>query len=688
MSSSRKIRSVMTLAVVVLLALGLGACDSDSPTAPSVTTPAPPASSGGASGSWSITVSIDPSSVSITDLLLGTDSARVTITARRNDGTTPPTNSTILVSTTGGTLSNSDQSASGTSIAIRFDSAGRAIAILSIPDVIGSYVVEAQLEQSFGRGTLQVTEEEFETPLFIEAVVPNSGPPAGGTTVRIEGSGFSRPLRVQFGGVNANILSSDSSVITVETPPLDLPVGQTATVPVTVTININDPDPEQIQASDTLANAFTYARGGQTGQPSIISLSPTSGPNEGGTLVTIVGENFADQVQVFFGTTALIEAPIIDVSSTRLLVETPSATGPNAVNQNAVVNVRVVNTVSGLFAERASAFQYGGPGNPVVFISAAGPGGGLYLGGTIATIFGQGFDEPVAVEFGGFGQQVVSVTGTEIVAQSVPIDIDNCTPVSGPFSVTNIETGEGATSGILFEYVPIEPAIFNVTPNEVLIDVNTRQIVPDGATTTISGSGFDTPIRVSFGTTAASIVPGSGVPDPAFDPRFEILSAVDVFIPPYLDEFDMGDCQDADGIDGMILRPTAVDVTVFNFPTDCEDTFTNSFIYVPVQDLAGTPVECEVPMDPPDPGDPGGDVPVADFSFVVNNLLVEFTDLSSNSPTAWQWDFGDGGMSSLQNPSHTYPPIAAAYNVTLIASNASGDSAPVTMQVTINPAAQ
>ncbi len=35
-------------------------------------------------------------------------------------------------------------------------------------------------------------------------------------------------------------------------------------------------------------------------------------------------------------------------------------------------------------------------------------------------------------------------------------------------------------------------------------------------------------------------------------------------------------------------------------------------------------------------------------------LAVTFADQSTNSPTAWAWDFGDSGTSNLQNPSHTY----------------------------------
>jgi PKD repeat protein len=53
-------------------------------------------------------------------------------------------------------------------------------------------------------------------------------------------------------------------------------------------------------------------------------------------------------------------------------------------------------------------------------------------------------------------------------------------------------------------------------------------------------------------------------------------------------------------------------------------------------------------------------------------LTVTFTDASSGSPTSWSWNFGDGGTSTAQNPSHQYT-SAGIFDVTLTATNAGGN---------------
>ncbi len=54
-------------------------------------------------------------------------------------------------------------------------------------------------------------------------------------------------------------------------------------------------------------------------------------------------------------------------------------------------------------------------------------------------------------------------------------------------------------------------------------------------------------------------------------------------------------------------------------------------------------------------------------------LTVYFTDTSTNSPTSWLWNFGDGTTSTLRSPSHTYS-ATGTYTVRLTASNAAGSS--------------
>lgn len=67
--------------------------------------------------------------------------------------------------------------------------------------------------------------------------------------------------------------------------------------------------------------------------------------------------------------------------------------------------------------------------------------------------------------------------------------------------------------------------------------------------------------------------------------------------------------------------------------------------------------------------------PIASFTATPTTgeapLNVHFTDTSTKGPTSWNWDFGDGTTSTIQNPKHNYT-TPGTYTVSLTARNSEG----------------
>lgn len=78
-----------------------------------------------------------------------------------------------------------------------------------------------------------------------------------------------------------------------------------------------------------------------------------------------------------------------------------------------------------------------------------------------------------------------------------------------------------------------------------------------------------------------------------------------------------------------------------------------------------------------------GEAVNASFTSVqtANTLTVVFTDQSTGAGlNSWTWDFGDGGTSNLQNPSHTFP-SSGNFQVQLTASNGQQSTSTQTIHV-------
>lgn len=69
-------------------------------------------------------------------------------------------------------------------------------------------------------------------------------------------------------------------------------------------------------------------------------------------------------------------------------------------------------------------------------------------------------------------------------------------------------------------------------------------------------------------------------------------------------------------------------------------------------------------------------------------LTVSFKDLSTGNPTFWNWDFGGGNLSNLQNPVITFG-TPGVYNITLVVRNADGTNG-ITKNnyIVVNPSPQ
>jgi hypothetical protein len=548
-----------TIALFLGLAAGCSTDSPNSPTAPPVN-PVPPTPPGS-----ELVVSITPETSTLE--AGSTDFVTLVVRATRGgalvSGLTTGTISTTLGSfgSVGGPQTLNIELVNGQATVVVFPG-----------DAIGTANVRAQVSSSVDFATISIQEAGTPDTFFLSSVSPSTGSPQGGDVVTIHGGGFSDPIRVTFDGVTAVVQSATATTIRVVTPPFlgGVPVGETRAVTVSVTINLNEPE----QATDSLASGFVYVNGGSgILQPQIFSVTPSSGPNEGGTQVTINGDGFEAPVAVDFGegtaTQPFVSAQIVSVTRTRIVVLSPAASGFGQGNLNGLISIRVTNQGSGRTTTATDSFRYG----TAVRITSIAPGEGPATGGTLVTVFGQGFDEPVAVSMGNHAQQVISVSGSEIVIRTVPIVITGCSDVSGATSVTNIETGDSAT-GPSFTYRVPRPTIFAIQPSSGPQAGNTL--------VTVTGSGFTSNMLVEFSIGGATLtgnvqsrtsttitVRTPAIPNAAFDT--EVCDDNGNPIPP----------DPTPDPDGERYLSTSATVRVTDPATGCTATLSNVFLFIP-----------------------------------------------------------------------------------------------------------
>jgi hypothetical protein len=240
------------------------------------------------------------------------------------------------------------------------------------PAGIPAAMVDIVLNNANGQAIL-IGGFQYDAPApTLSSIAPTEGPPTGGTSVMLTGTGF-----LDHNPGNTNVLFGNtpgSNVMVVSDTQLSVtsPSGP-AGVSVDITV-LND------NGATTMAGAFQYRD-----DVTIAGVAPANGRSIGGHTVTISGANFtsptAGPTNVSFGT--LPATDLVILSDTLLTVTVPAGNAGSSVD----VIVSNDNGTSTLFG----GYRY----NSAPAIASILPSSGRSLGDTLITILGSGFLQDV-----------------------------------------------------------------------------------------------------------------------------------------------------------------------------------------------------------------------------------------------------------------------------------------------------
>jgi hypothetical protein len=242
----------------------------------------------------------------------------------------------------------------------------------------------------------------------LSSVVPNSGSAAGGSTVTLNGSGFTGATSVAFGANPALSYTVDTSAkITAVTPP------GTGAVAVTV------------RSPGGTSNSVTYT---YAATPSLTTVSPNQGPASGGTTVTLTGTGLTGATAVAFGGNPAITFTVN--SATQITAVAPAGTGA----------VPVTVTAPGGTSNTAVYTYVAAP-----VLTALSPALGPTDAGAGITLTGTALTTTTTVSFGAVPAAFTVLSDTTVVAQApagpagpIPVTVTTAGGVSNSRTYTRV----------------------------------------------------------------------------------------------------------------------------------------------------------------------------------------------------------------------------------------------------------
>ena len=314
----------------------------------------------------------------------------------------------------------------------------------------------------------------------IASVSPSSGPLAAGTAITITGTNLTGATVTVDGAAATSVVVASATSITAVTPS-----GTAGAKDVVVTT---------IGGVATSTGAFTYVAA-----PTVSSVTPTSGPLAGGTVMTVVGTGFVN------GSTTVLIDSTFECTSVNVLAPTLlQATTPSGTVGSKSVKVRT----AGGTVTAVSTFTYAAAPT----IASVSPSSGPLSAGTAITITGTNLTNASSVTVGG-----VAATSV-VVASATSITAVTPTGTAGAKTIVVTTAGGSTSQAITFTYVAA-PTIASVSPSSGPLAAGTAITITgtnlSGATVTVGGAAATSVVVNGSGTslTAATPVGTAGAKD-------------------------------------------------------------------------------------------------------------------------------------------------------------------------------
>lgn len=363
---------------------------------------------------------------------------------------------------------------------------------LRVEDIFGTSI-ESYLQGASG-SSVNFTYTYYNDE-YIDGVFPKYGPVSGGTVIRVTGSDFlhSPALVCRFQsscGFDAIVPAAffSSSLITCLTPPFrsNQNASCVSVFPVEVLVSNNGLD------FQSMGKTFHYTR-----EIDLLSLLPSSGPESGGTVVTLSGRFFQKLpgLRCIF---AAQEVPALFISSATIQCQAP------AFHKAVRIDVRV--TLNGQNYESAAGLSFQYTSKPTVYEIT--PTFGAVSGGTNVTIIGNNFLPSEGLQvWCSFGMIVVrAVVFSPSLAYCLspphedgPVEVELAVVEEGPMLNFSSAESSGAWTSNRVE--------FNFIPELYVTDVfPISGWITGGSLVTVQGKGF-----VNYSTAICNFGEGIGI---------------------------------------------------------------------------------------------------------------------------------------------------------------------------------